>query len=122
VASASPHETALAPAALAARFTAQAPARLIGDRAYDSDPLDALLRQEGIEMIAPHRRNRTKPQTQDGRKLRRYRPAGRPSGCLPGCKTSVVFRLVTSGIQKTISGSSNWDASSFYSERFSDDF
>ena len=49
------------------------PERLIGDRAYDSDPLDAELAGLGIEMIAPHRRNRKKPQTQDGRKLRRYR-------------------------------------------------
>ena len=32
------------------------PENLIGDRAYDSDKLDAELRQEGIEMIAPHRR------------------------------------------------------------------
>ena len=28
---------------------------LIGDRAYDSDPLDEELRRDGIEMIAPHR-------------------------------------------------------------------
>lgn len=48
------------------------PANLIGDRAYDSDPLDEQLRQEGIEMIAPHKRNRAKPRTQDGRRLRRY--------------------------------------------------
>ena len=34
---------------------------LIGDRAYDSDPLDAELRKDGIEMIAPHRSNRSKP-------------------------------------------------------------
>jgi transposase len=54
-------------------FTAQAPTCLIGDRAYDSDPLDALPLQQGIDMIAPHRRNRTKPLTQDGRKLRFYR-------------------------------------------------
>lgn len=47
------------------------PARLIGDRAYDSDPLDAFLRELGIARIAPHRRNRTKPPTQDGRALRR---------------------------------------------------
>lgn len=40
--------------------------------AYDSDPLDAELRDEGIEAIAPHNRNRKKPKTQDGRKLRRY--------------------------------------------------
>ena len=31
------------------------PENLIGDRAYDSDPLDAELRKDGIEMIAPHR-------------------------------------------------------------------
>jgi hypothetical protein len=33
------------------------PENLIGDRAYDSDPLDAELRKDGIEMIAPHRSN-----------------------------------------------------------------
>src|SRR5215469_16668632 len=33
---------------------------LIGDRAYDTDPLDAELRKDGIEMIAPHRGNRSK--------------------------------------------------------------
>ena len=27
---------------------------LIGDRAFDNDPLDEALRQGGIEMIAPH--------------------------------------------------------------------
>jgi transposase len=51
------------------------PENLIGDRAYDSDPLDEELRQRGVEMIAPHRSNRSKPATQDGRRLRRY--AGR---------------------------------------------
>jgi len=48
------------------------PENLIGDRAYDSDKLDEELRQEGIEMISPHRRGRVKPRTQDGRRLRRY--------------------------------------------------
>jgi transposase len=38
-----------------------------------SDPLDAALRERGVEMIAPHRRNRKKPKTQDRRKLRRYK-------------------------------------------------
>jgi transposase len=46
---------------------------LVGDRAYDFDPLDAQLEVEGIEMIAPHRRNRKQPKTRDGRKLRRYK-------------------------------------------------
>ena len=48
------------------------PESLIGDRAYDSDPLDNDLRKDGIEMIAPHRSNRRKCATQDGRRLRRY--------------------------------------------------
>ncbi len=48
------------------------PDNLIGDRAYDSDKLDAELRTEGVEMISPHRSNRIKKKTQDGRRLRRY--------------------------------------------------
>ena len=72
-ASASPHEVTLVEEALAASFLDERPERLIGDRAYDSDPLDAALGEPGIEMIAPHRRNRKKRKTQDGRKLRRYK-------------------------------------------------
>jgi hypothetical protein len=34
------------------------PENLIGDRAYDSDALDQDLRQDDVEMIAPHRSNR----------------------------------------------------------------
>jgi transposase len=49
------------------------PKGLIGDKAYDSDPLDELLLETGIEMIAPHRQNRKKRKSQDGRKLRRYK-------------------------------------------------
>jgi transposase len=51
----------------------QKPERVITDKAYDSDPLRARLARRGIELIAPHRRNRKKTPTQDGRKLRRYR-------------------------------------------------
>lgn len=50
------------------------PKRLVGDKAYDSDPLDELLFDLGIEMVAPHRKNRRpENRTQDGRALRRYR-------------------------------------------------
>jgi hypothetical protein len=70
------------------RFTEDTPARLIGVLAYDSDRLDAELSTEGIELISPHRRNRTKPATQDGRALRRYRRRSRSNDSLPGCKTS----------------------------------
>ena len=51
----------------------QKPERVIADKGYDSDPLRARLKRRGIELIVPHRRNRKKPKTQDGRKLRRYR-------------------------------------------------
>ena len=72
-ASASPHEVTLVRDTLSARFTRQRPRRLIGDRAYDSDPLDRELAAEGIELIAPHKSNRVKAPTQDRRTLRRYK-------------------------------------------------
>jgi transposase len=49
------------------------PENLIGDKAYDSDKLDAELNKEGIDIIAPHRGNRSeRNRTRDGRRLRRY--------------------------------------------------
>lgn len=51
----------------------QKPERIIADKAYDSDPLRMRLAKRQIDLIVPHRRNRKKPPTQDGRKLRRYR-------------------------------------------------
>ncbi len=71
--SASPHEVTLVQATLASSFLKEKPHRLVGDKAYDSDPLDEALLKEDIEMIAPHRKNRKKKKTQDGRKLRRYK-------------------------------------------------
>jgi len=72
VACATPHEVTLVQATLDERFVKELPERLIGDKAYDSDGLDADLAAQGVEMIAPHRRDR-KVATQDGRPLRRYR-------------------------------------------------
>jgi hypothetical protein len=37
------------------------------DKAYDSDPLRKRLQQRGIELICPHKKNRVRPPTQDGR-------------------------------------------------------
>lgn len=71
--SASPHESQLVEEVLSQSFLDQLPARLIGDRAYDSDRLDQRLKREyDIELIAPHNPMRRQP-TQDGRPLRRYR-------------------------------------------------
>ena len=73
IASASPAEVRLVERTLDDRFLAEYLERMIGDKAYDSDRLDATLATEwSIEMIAPHRSGRKVP-TQDGRPLRRYR-------------------------------------------------
>jgi transposase len=72
IASASPHEVTLVEETVDNCFLKNAPDRLVGDMAYDSDELDErLLEERGIEMIAPNKRNRKVP-TQDGRPLRRY--------------------------------------------------
>ena len=66
------HEVKLAQLAFDFYMIEASPEKLIGDRAYDSDDLDKDLREKRIDMIAPHRKNRTKRKTQDGRSLRRY--------------------------------------------------
>lgn len=74
IASGERHESKLVFDTLDARFLEEVPERLIGDKAYDSDALDAKLDLElGIKMISPHRAKRKRPPTQDGRELRRYR-------------------------------------------------
>ena len=79
--SASPHEISLVDKTLNTMAVPRGgpgrprtrPQRLIGDKAYDRDPLRTRLKKRGIELIAPHKKNRKKPPTQDGRKLRRYK-------------------------------------------------
>ena len=71
--SASPHESQLAQGLFDFMIINGWPEHVVGDRAYDSDKLDAALDEIGVEMIAPHRSNRTpEHKTQDGRPLRRY--------------------------------------------------
>ena len=73
IASASPHEVTLVEETLDHAFAPCLPDKLLGDKAYDSDPLDAHLRDNwGVELVAPHRSNKKQP-TQDGRTLRRYK-------------------------------------------------
>jgi hypothetical protein len=69
--SASPHEVRLVERTVCERFCEERPRRIIGDKAYDSDPLDKQLKKLDIELIAPHKANRKRARTQDGRKLRR---------------------------------------------------
>jgi transposase len=72
IASGQRNEVTLVEETLDARFTKALPEKLIGDKAYDSDPLDRALKRRGIEMIAPHHPRR-RLRTQDARPLRRYR-------------------------------------------------
>ena len=69
---ASPAECTLVAKTLRHTFTREKPALLLGDKTYDSDPLDEELRAKGIRLISPRKHNRVKPKTQDGRELRRY--------------------------------------------------
>lgn len=55
-------------------LTLDAPERIVGNRAYDSDALDEPLEDEGIELISPHRSDRRPSSaTQDGRQLRKHK-------------------------------------------------
>lgn len=67
------HEVTLVQLTLDLYMVEAKPEKLVGDKAFDSDALDEELREEGVEMIAPHRRGRRKMKTQDGRPLRRAR-------------------------------------------------
>jgi transposase len=71
---AGPHESRLVQRLFDFMLTRETPPRVIGDKAYDCDELDAKLAEQGVELIAPHRANR-KPEnvTQDRRPLHRYR-------------------------------------------------
>lgn len=71
--SASPAEVTLIESLLDRQPLPKTPQRLIYDLAADSDPLRDRLHERGIELVCPHRKNRVKPATQDGRRLRRYR-------------------------------------------------
>ena len=67
------HESQLVQQMFDFMLPAEIPPRIIGDKAYDSDALDAKMEELGSEMIAPHRSNRRpEKKTQDGRPLRRY--------------------------------------------------
>ena len=72
IASGPRHEATLVVDTLGQRFVRGRLIRLIGDKAYDSNRLDAELAAQGIDMIAPNHVNRLE-QTQDRRKLPRYR-------------------------------------------------
>jgi len=74
LASASPNEVTLVDQTLAARVTPRRrnPRRLVGDRAYDSDPLREHLAARGITLISPYRDYRINRPYDDRRRMRVY--------------------------------------------------
>lgn len=72
--SAAPHEIRYVEPLIKHRWVKALPSLIVADKAYDSDPLDTHLKTTyGTDLIAPHKGNRIKPKTQDGRSLRRYK-------------------------------------------------
>ena len=67
--SAAPAEILLLPTTLERKFIRAKIRRVVGDCGYESDGMDKELRKKGIELIAPHAKNRVNI-TQDGRALR----------------------------------------------------
>ena len=114
VASASPHETRLVEPTVEQRFTAATPGCMIGDRAYDSDPLDARLQQQYGHRT--HRAAQVEPQSAPNPKTDAICDAtvdaGKLNACLLGCITFIVWSPVGSTTRPTSSVWSSSDASS----------
>jgi len=70
------------------------PDNLIGDRACDSDKLDEELRQDGIDMIAPHRRNGSNRGLKTAAVCVAMNGVFRWNGSLPGFSGNVVSWFV----------------------------
>ena len=84
VESVAPAECRLVEAVLAGCFLDELPARLISDKAYDSDALDTQMNEYGVERISP---NRSKRKTQEAVPCAAIAADGKLSGSLHGCRT-----------------------------------
>jgi transposase len=121
-ASAQPHERTLVQQLFDFIVTVGQPERVVADRAHDADQLDAELAQRNVKRIAPHKRNRVKPRTQEGHELRRYGRRGIVGPPLAGYTTS--GGCVSAGKDALISISRHciWFGRSCSQEHFRDSF
>jgi hypothetical protein len=99
-------------------FTDEVPERLVGDKAYDSDPLDAELSEQHIEMIAPPHKS-CKRKTQGGRPLWRAERRWNVERTFV-CRTIAAWLSAMSIIMSIFWGLSNWPVSSFFYGRVRD--
>ena len=114
VESATPHEVKLVEATLAARHVPNLPDCIVGDRAYDSDKLDAALAAKGLAMIAPNiavpAGLTASPRTRGASAGTSV--AGRSSACSPGSSVTAVSSSGTSITRRTTSAFSSLPARS----------
>ena len=90
-------------------FANELPRRLIGDKACDSDKLDARLEEDwGIEIIAPNRKSA--PKHKMAAPCGVIAAVGKSSGCSPSCKTSAALSQHMSFMRKTFWRWHNWAA------------
>lgn len=82
VTSASRNDSTLVEPTLDRRHIGPLPKRIIGDKAYYSDPLDQHLQAQGIEMIAPTGANATRFRMED--RSAAIGTVGRSNGCSHG--------------------------------------
>jgi hypothetical protein len=107
-----PAECRLVEEVLDGSFLDELPARLIWDKAHDSDRLDEILEKAyGIELIAPNRGRRSKTDAHSDAK----REDGRWSGSSPGCTTSADSSPDGNTTSRTFSASSTSPACRCYS-------
>ena len=117
---ANPAESHLIQQLFAFMIVQSTPARVIGDKAYDSDRLDELLAAQGVEMIAPNRLNRS--QTQDRRARGAPNDAGESNAPSLGSKTIAAFAFAGKNLISPSKVSFTWPALSCSSRRFWDSF
>jgi hypothetical protein len=97
------YEVRLVGRMLKSGFTNQIPRKFICARAYDGNHLDEKLRRPSLELFAPHKINRRKANTQDGRPMRRHQNRWKIERLFAGCKTFEGERLSINESLKTIS-------------------
>lgn len=74
VTSAQPHEIKLLDEVLENLPDIPLPKVLVGDKAYDDDKTDSKMKKKGVNMVAPHKKNRKAPATQNEQILKDLYP------------------------------------------------
>jgi hypothetical protein len=94
------HEIKLVEKSIDAKHVSTRPEILIGDQAYNSDPLDKKLCKRNIKLVATHKHNRKRKATQDVRTLRRYVKRWKVEELLHGYRTTEDVQHATIIIRK----------------------